>query len=1331
MKGNRVLGLFLLILMLTSFFIIVPEEVSAQATYIQIRSESGGGGIDLSDPDNYETYSIGANYEIWGAMYNDMGDFIGEVPPSAIWSTSGTSIVNVDPPDGPSTNVFCDGQGSATITLEDGEGHINTTVVTVTSGAETMDSIIIRDEPDDQGAWVGPRTYEPGEFDNFFAGGYNSSTGMYMGDVDVTWTIDDPGVGDLNPPTGPTTEFMANAEGICIVTAEFNPGITNSTGILTVGLVDHVYIRDAPDGAGNIVNELTLDLSNDIWLWAAAYNSMDDYLYDVNVIWDSSDPFVAEVTSPGESTHIQPMMPGGCDLIMDYNAGVIVITIPIMVFDFQIDYIIIRDSPDGWGEPVGDRLYDLGGIDTFFAAGYNYSAGYLRDLEVSWSIDDPLVGDIVPLFGPMTDFIALESGICIVTADLGGGIINITGNLSVVAVDEIIIRDAPDGFGNPVMDVSLFIEDDILLWAAGYNSSIGYMGDVDVIWTCNDTDVGSVTSPGINTNFIPQGTGICYVMAYYDVGITNTTGDISIWTYTVDYITVRDSGGGGGSAVDDITYYIGDSDIFFAAGYNNTIEYLRDLEVSWQISNLSVGSIDTFGYTTNFSAMEAGICMVTGEYDIGISDSTGILTVYSPYNLTVDANGTAQYTSIQDAIDNAVEGNVIYVYHGLYNEHLTIDKKITLIGEDKGNTIIDGGGTGEIISITGDNVTIRGFTIQNGEYGIVCERVDSTLIHYNNIENYDYGIYLNQTTDVYVAHNTVTNGDYGIVTFEAFNDAIRFNTISYNTVYGAKDYNSQLKNCFNWNYIHNNNIAYYYDPDTPLSTLEFNGNILENNTIAIMVENASTISITNNTASGNEYGIYLINASPVIAYNNVRDSDFGIYAENSSSNITFNTINEILQYGIYIVNSDPLISNNTLQDISGYGIYIDYSTPVITYNLISGVSEHGIYSKESKSIISYNIIRGISESGIFAQNSSPIVSYNVMSDISGYGIYANSGDEMEIINNTLIECEMIFFNSTIKELWLIDSNITKINTTVEDYHLEANSKLEVKWFLRIRIVDEEGEPIENATVLIYDAYDNIITAQTSDSGGWVRWIQVTENFQNSTSTVSYNPFRIIVLFESLTNSSEISVLEDTTVTISLERKEAIQMPAGSSPFPWDLIIAVGFICAISLGGIFIEIIKYGILTLFIPLYSRIKKGEMLDQPTRFKIYGYIIGNPGANYGLIKQELALPNGQLVHHIRQLMHAHLIYSTEDGIRKRFYPVDFPKHKTGEHYFTILQEKILGIIKENSGISQKRIANSTGISRQVASYHLKIMEQVGAIKKEIVGRERKYYPSENSSA
>jgi predicted transcriptional regulator len=187
----------------------------------------------------------------------------------------------------------------------------------------------------------------------------------------------------------------------------------------------------------------------------------------------------------------------------------------------------------------------------------------------------------------------------------------------------------------------------------------------------------------------------------------------------------------------------------------------------------------------------------------------------------------------------------------------------------------------------------------------------------------------------------------------------------------------------------------------------------------------------------------------------------------------------------------------------------------------------------------------------------------------------------------------------------------------------------------------------------------------------------------------------------------------------------IKHPMKEPVFPFLLMfIIAGVFIAVGLGGLLTEIGKWALLSLFIPLYSRIKKEKLLDQPIRFKIHGYIIGNPGAHFGLIKQALEIPNGQLVYHLKRLMQAKMIYAKEDGIRKRFYPVDFPKLQIEEYYLTDTEEKILNVIEKNSGISQKMVASKMGISRQVAGYHLAKMEQIEVIKKEIVGRESRYY-------
>ncbi|MFO8077861.1 MAG: right-handed parallel beta-helix repeat-containing protein [Thermoplasmatota archaeon] len=81
--------------------------------------------------------------------------------------------------------------------------------------------------------------------------------------------------------------------------------------------------------------------------------------------------------------------------------------------------------------------------------------------------------------------------------------------------------------------------------------------------------------------------------------------------------------------------------------------------------------------------------------------------------LYVDDDGGADFVSIQEAIDAASSGDTIFVHSGWYNETVEINASLTLIGEDKNTTIIEGGKRSDVVTISSDNVCFSGFTIQN------------------------------------------------------------------------------------------------------------------------------------------------------------------------------------------------------------------------------------------------------------------------------------------------------------------------------------------------------------------------------------------------------------------------------------------------------------------------------------------------------------------------------------------------------------------------------------------------------------------------------------------
>ena len=110
--------------------------------------------------------------------------------------------------------------------------------------------------------------------------------------------------------------------------------------------------------------------------------------------------------------------------------------------------------------------------------------------------------------------------------------------------------------------------------------------------------------------------------------------------------------------------------------------------------------------------------------------------------------------------DNASPGDTIFVYNGTYFEELEITKNnISLIGENRDNTIINGNGIGDGIYLNFvDNITINGFTIKNHTRGIELENSDHIIIIDNNISNHNSrGLYVDGSAFLKILNNSITN----------------------------------------------------------------------------------------------------------------------------------------------------------------------------------------------------------------------------------------------------------------------------------------------------------------------------------------------------------------------------------------------------------------------------------------------------------------------------------------------------------------------------------------------------------------------------------------------
>lgn len=165
------------------------------------------------------------------------------------------------------------------------------------------------------------------------------------------------------------------------------------------------------------------------------------------------------------------------------------------------------------------------------------------------------------------------------------------------------------------------------------------------------------------------------------------------------------------------------------------------------------------------------------------------------------------YPTIQEAVSASYEGDIIFVRNGAYYESVTIDKTLTLVGEEKDLTVIDGNGT-TALTVFADHVRISNFTIKNSfgwppQCGIHLMGASYCTIANNLIIDNSDGIGLDFADYNSIFGNRLTNNSGGVYVAASFNNSIFGNNFSVNHKGVTVLMSASTGNC-----IFDNNIVY-------------------------------------------------------------------------------------------------------------------------------------------------------------------------------------------------------------------------------------------------------------------------------------------------------------------------------------------------------------------------------------------------------------------------------------------------------------------------------------------------------------------------------------------
>jgi parallel beta-helix repeat protein len=358
------------------------------------------------------------------------------------------------------------------------------------------------------------------------------------------------------------------------------------------------------------------------------------------------------------------------------------------------------------------------------------------------------------------------------------------------------------------------------------------------------------------------------------------------------------------------------------------------------------------------------------------------------------------YPTIQEAINAANPGDTVFVKAETYYENVVINKSISLVGEDKRYTIIDGKGIATAIHVEANNVYLTNFTIRNEGFltiGMQLSHVKNSKIFENILINcydairmvdssnnevfnntvrlddetsasteigesviiiitvYKHGILLANSSQNIISWNNITNYDYGIMLSWSPNNILRENRMA-NNQWNFAVKGEYVNDIDTSNTVDDKPIYYWFhkqDITVPSNAgyivlinstrITIKNLNLTHNEQGILIVNTINSTIFKNDIENNKVGIELIESSNIqIHKNNLSNNNNGIVLLKSSNNSIYEnnlTANEINGISLSYSSNNTIYENNIMNNEYGIRVYLAQDNLIYHNNFINNTQQ--------------------------------------------------------------------------------------------------------------------------------------------------------------------------------------------------------------------------------------------------------------------------------------------------------------------------------------------------------------------------------------------------------